>query len=129
MSVLAYNNTYGDANRVQSHDNRNYFLPRVKITEYNVLLDGQNFHNTPVSSQVKKYNEVRKVTTGKGYDYTTRSLMDYQYFKNHYQLIAVDLSKQKELYTDPRAIQQIQCYGKLEINSQVCTFLEKSKEF
>ena len=55
-------------------------------------------------------------------------LLDYQYFKDHYQLITVDLSKQKELDADPRAIQQIGFYGKLETNSQLCTVLEKSKE-
>ena len=52
----------------------------------------------------------------------------YKYFKDHYQLIAVDLSKQKELDPDPTAIQQIEFYGKLETNSQMCTALEKSKE-
>ena len=55
--------------------------------------------------------------------------MDYQYFEDHYQLIAVDLSKQKELDADSRAIQQIEFYGMLKINSQVCTVLEKKVEF
>ena len=54
--------------------------------------------------------------------------LDYQYFKDHYRLIAVDLSKQKELDADSRAIQQIEFYGMLKANSQVCTVLEKSKE-
>ena len=52
------------------------------------------------------YDEIRKIATGKEDDYTTGSLLDHQYLKDHYQLIAVDLSKQKELYADPRAIQQ-----------------------
>ena len=51
-------------------------------------------------------------------------MLDYQYFKDHYQLIG----KQKELHDDPRAIQQIEFYGMLKTNSQVCTVLEKSKE-
>ena len=55
-------------------------------------------------------------------------MLDYQYFKDHYQLIAVDLSKEKELDVDRRAIQQIEFYGKLKTNLQVCTVLEKSKE-
>ena len=55
-------------------------------------------------------------------------MLDYQYFKDHNHLIAVDLSKEKKLYADPRAIQQIEFYGNLETNSQVCTVLEKSKE-
>ena len=50
------------------------------------------------------------------------------YFKDHYQFIAVDLSKQKELDADPTATQQIEFYGMLNTNPQVCTVLEKSKE-
>ena len=55
-------------------------------------------------------------------------MLDYQYFKDHYQVIAVDLSKQKELDADPRALQQIEFYGMLNTNLQVCKVLEKSKE-
>ena len=55
-------------------------------------------------------------------------MLGYQYFKNHHQLIAVDLSKQKELDADSRAIQQIEFYGMWDTNSQVCTILKKSKE-
>ena len=73
------------------------------------------------------YDEIRKIAIGKGDDYLTGCLLDYQYFKDHYQLIAVDLSKQKELDADPRAIQQTEFYGMLNTNSQVCTALEKSK--
>ena len=93
-----------------------------------MLIDGRNFYDQPINDQVKKYDEIRKIATGKGDDYTTGCLLDYQYLKVHYQLIAVDLSKQKELDADPRAMQQIEFYGKLETNSQVCTVLEKSKE-
>ena len=55
-------------------------------------------------------------------------MLDYQYFKDHYNLITVDLSKQKELDADSRAIQQIEFSGMLKTNLQVCTVLEKSKE-
>ena len=55
-------------------------------------------------------------------------MLDYQYFKDHYQLIAVDISKQKELDADPRAIQQVEFNRMLKTSSQVCTVLEKSKE-
>ena len=77
---------------------------------------------------MRKYDEIRKIATAKGDDYTTGCLLDYQYLKNHYQLIAVDLSKQRELDADPGSIQQIEFYGMLKTNSQVCTVLEKSKE-
>ena len=65
---------------------------------------------------------------GKGEDYTTGSLLDYDYFKKHYKLVAVDLCKQKELNTDPRAIQQIEFKYMLEANSTIYWVLEKSKE-
>ena len=55
-------------------------------------------------------------------------MLDYQYFRDHYQLVAIDLSKHKELDADRTAIQQIVFYGKLDTNSQVCTVLKKSKE-
>ena len=137
LFALAFNNTTDNdnevsasytANRVQRDSHRKYFLPIVDITNYNVLIDGRNFYDQPINDQIKKYDEIRKIATGNRDDYTTGCLLDYQYFKDHYQLTAVDLSKQKELDADPRAIQQIEFYGMLKTNSQVCTVLEKSKE-
>ena len=64
---------------------------------------------------------------GKGEDYTTGSLLDYEYFNKHYKLVTVDLSKLKELNADPRAIQQIEKYM-LGTNSTFYWVLEKSKE-
>ena len=127
LFAVAFNNT-GSANRVQRDSHRKYFLPRVNITNFNVLTDGRNFYDQPISDQIRKYDEIRKIATGKGYAYTTGCLLDYQYLKNHYQLIEIDLSKPKELDADPRAIQQIEFYGMLHTNSQACTVLEKSKE-
>ena len=132
LFVLAFNDTTQNVagnpmnnivNRVQRDSHRKYFLPRIDITNYN-----RNFYDQPINDQIRKYGEIRKIATGQGDGYTTGCLLDYQYFKNHYQLIAVDLSKQKELDADPRAIQQIEFYGELKTNSQVCTVLEKSKE-
>ena len=128
LFVLAFGNTENGANKVERYSHRKYFLPRVNITNCNVVIDGRNFYDQPTNDQVKKHDEIRKIVTGKGDDYTTGCLLDYQYFKNHYQLIAVNLSKQKELDADPRPIQQIEFYRKLGTNSQVCTVLEKSKE-
>ena len=127
MFVLAFDNT-NNGNKVERESHRKYFLPRVNITNYNVLIDGRNFYDQPINDKIKKYDEIRKISIGKGDNYTTGCLLDYKYFKDHYQLIAGDLSKQKELNADPRAIQQIEFYEKLETNSQVCTVLEKSKE-
>ena len=65
---------------------------------------------------------------GKGEDYTTGSLLDYNYFDKHYKSVAVDLSKQKELDADPRLIQQIEFKYMVETNSTIYWILEKSKE-
>ena len=59
-----------------------------------VLTDGRNFYDQPINDLIKQYDEIRNIATGKGDDYTTGCLLDYQYFKNHYKLIAVDLIKQ-----------------------------------
>ena len=64
----------------------------------------KNFCDNPIESDIEKYRELKNVMTGKGEDYTTGSLLDYNYFHKHYKLLAVDLSKQKELDADPRAI-------------------------
>ena len=85
-------------------DNRKYFLPRAKMEKYNALIDGRNFHDQPINDLIKQYDEVRKASTGQGDEYTTGCLLDYAYFKDNYRLIAVDLSKQKALDADPRAI-------------------------
>ena len=102
-------------------------MPIISITNYNVIIYGRNFYDQPINDKFKKYDEIRKTATGKGDDYTTSCLLDYQYFRDYYQLNAVDLSKQKELDANPRAIQQIEFYGMLDTNSKVCTVLEKSK--
>ena len=125
MFVLAFNNIDGDAKKIERKNHRKYFLPRVYITNYNVLIDRRNFYDQPINDIVKQYDEIRKIATGQGDDYTTGCLLDYQYFKDHYNLIAIDLSKQKELDADSRAIQQIEFYGMPETKSQVCTVLEK----
>ena len=65
---------------------------------------------------------------GRGDDYTTASLLDYDYFKKNYKLVAIDLSKQKELDADPRAIQQTEFKCKFNANSIIYIILEKSKE-
>ena len=103
-------------------------LPRVEFKDYNVIINGRNFHDNPISSEIEQYDELRRVALGKGDNYTTGCLIDFDYFKSNYRLIAVDLSKQKELHADPRAIQQIEFIGKLQKNALVYTVLEKSKE-
>ena len=118
--------------RVDNQFNRNvrqkYYLPRIDLKKDNAIIDGRHFCDNPIESDIEKYRELKKVMIGKGEDYTTGSLVDYNYFKEHYKLVAVDLSKQKELDADPRAIQQIEFKYMLETDSTIYWVLEKSKE-
>ena len=68
LFVLVFNNTNNDANKIERHSYRKYFLPRVYITNYNVLIDGRNFYDQPINDQIKKYDEIRKIATGIGDD-------------------------------------------------------------
>ena len=88
LFLLAFDNTDGNANQVEKNSHRKYFLPRISITNYNSLIDGRNFYDQLINDEIKQYDQIRKIAAGKGDD-----LLDYKYFKNHYQLITVDLSK------------------------------------
>ena len=94
LFVLAFNNTTVNVpnnntnSRVLRKSHTKYFLPRVNITNYNVLIDGRNFYDQPINDLVKHYDEIRKTATGQGEDYITGCLLDYQYFNDHYNLIA-----------------------------------------
>ena len=105
LFAMAYNRANGQPTR---NGKRKYYLPRISLDKYNVIIDGRNFYDNPIESDIEKYRELKKVMIGKGEDYTTGSLLDYNYFDKHFKLAAVDLSKQKELDADPRAIQQIE---------------------
>ena len=92
-----------------------YYLPKGIIKNYNVIINGKNFYDQAIDSDIKRHEEIKKLTTGQGEDYTTGYLLDYGYIKNYYRLIAIDLSRQKELIADPKAIQQIEFVGQLKI--------------
>ena len=133
MFVLSYTIAANAANnKAGIKDNGKYFLLRGKIENYNVLINGRNFYDQPINDLIKQYDKVRKVLTGQGDDYTTRYLLDYAYFKDNYRLIAVDLSKQKALDADPRAIQQTVFQGVAgganDTKIRLYTILKKSKE-
>ena len=130
--MLAYNNAAGN-DQVSVDSYKKYYLPRVKIDNYNIEIDGRNFYDQPINDSIKQYDEVRKISTGQGDDYTTGCLLDYSYFEKNYRLLAADLGKQKALDADSRAIQQIIFTGTIKAtvaNTRVVIFyvLEKSKE-
>ena len=133
LSILVYAIAAYVANKEAGiKDNRKYFLPRGKIENYNVLIDGRSFHDQPINDLIEQYDEIRRVSSGQGDDYTTGCLLDYAYFKDNCRLIAVDLGKQRALDSDPRAIQQIVFQGVAggddDTKIRLYTTLEKSKE-
>ena len=107
-----------------------YYLPKVEIKDYNVMIDGKNFFDQPINNNLKTYENIRKIATGKGDDYTTGCLLDYSYSKENYRMIATDFSKQKVLDADPRTIQQINFTANLARagNTTMFFIIEEAKE-
>ena len=107
----------------------NIFFQKLKLKKYNVEIDSRNFYDQAINDSIKQYDEIRKISTGQGDDYTTGCLLDFTYFEKNYRLIAIDLSKQKALDADPKAIQQIIFTGQAPNNKiRIYYILEQSKE-
>ena len=77
LFVLAFEN---DNDRTS--DDR-YYLPTVKIKDYNIVINGENFSDQPIKNNKITYDKITKVATGQGDDYTTGCLLDYPYFKKN----------------------------------------------
>ena len=88
-----------------------YYVPKVEIKDFNVLIDGKSFFDVPVKNKEEAYEKIMSIS--KNNDYTTGNLLDYEYFSKHYKLIAIDLSKQIELENSDLK-QQINFIGRLE---------------
>ena len=74
----------------------------------------KTFFDQPIKDNKVTYQNIIKVATGKGDDYTTGCLLDYPYFRDDYKMIAIDLSRQQALDPDPRKIQQIDFTANLD---------------
>ena len=94
------------------------------------MINGENFFEQPIKNNKVPYDNIRKIATGYGDDYTTGCLLDYPYFTDTYKMIAVDLTKQQALDADPGAIQQINFTANLDRagNTRVYFILEEAKE-
>ena len=126
LFVLAYGRENDDTTE---NSQRKYFLPRMKIKNYNIEIDGRNLYDQSIIGLIKQYNKVRKISTWQGDDQTTGCLLNYVYFKDDFRLITTDLSEQKTLDADPKAIQQIIFTGQADDEAlAVFQILEKSKE-
>ena len=129
--------TFSNVNRLfvlsfENEDGRTsyykYYVPGVEIKDYNVPIDGNAFFELPIKNIEESYEKIIRITDHSGY-YTRGNLLDYEYFKEHYKLIAIDLSKQIELENKDTK-QQINFIGNLERDNGAVMFfiIEKSEE-
>ena len=121
LFVMAYNRVDGQPTR---SGQRKYYSPRIDLNKYNVIIDGRNFYDNPIESDIGKYRELKKVIIGRREDYTTGSLLDYNYFDKHYKLVAL-------IYLNKKNQMQIQeQFHKLNLNiclEQIQLFIRYSK--
>ena len=85
----------------------------MEIKDYKFIIDGQNVFDEPVKNDMRTYDDIQKLATWQGHNYTTGCLLDCPYFNEHFELIAMDLSKQQALDVDPKVIQKINLTGNL----------------
>ena len=79
----------------------NYYVPKVEINDFNVLIDGKSFFDLPVKNKEETYEKIIQMSNSN--DNTSCNLLDFGYLKKNYKLIAIDLSKQTKL-KDPKQI-------------------------
>ena len=89
LFVLAYQN----ADDRQSFSQ--FYLPKVMVKDYNVIIDKLAFFDLPMKTDEEAYEKI--IDISRNNEYTTGNLLDYDYFKKYYKLIAIDLSKQQVL--------------------------------
>ena len=127
--------TFGNVNRLfvlsfENEDDRTsyykYYMPNVEIKDCNVFIDGNEFFELPIKNIEETYEKIIQITDHNGY-YTRGNLLDYEYFKEHYKLIAIDLSKQIEL-ENKDIKQQINFIGNLERDNGAVIFIIEKKE-
>ena len=119
LFVLAYQTAYDRQSFSQ------FYLPRVMIKDYNVIIDKLAFFDLPRKTEEEAYEKI--IDISRNNEYTTGNVLDYDYFKNYYKLIAIDLSKQIELEENEDLIQQINFIGRLEQAFNAFIIIEKKE--
>ena len=95
------------------------------------MIDGRKNFDQLIENDIMTSRNIRKIATGQGDDYTTGCLLDYNYFKKHYKMIARYFSKQKALNADPKAIQQVNFTRNISGNNNnrlIFFIIEEAKE-
>ena len=102
-----------------------FYLPNVIVKDYNVIIDKLAFFDLPIKTEEEAYEKI--IDISRNNEYTTGNLLDYDYFKKYYKMIAIDLSKQQVLQENEDLIQQINFIGKLEEAANVFIIIEKKE--
>ena len=102
-----------------------FYLPNVMIKDYNVITDKLAFFDLPIKTEEEVYEMI--IDISRNNEYTTGNLLDYDYFKKHYKLIAIDLSKQQVLQENEDLIQQTNFIGRLENAANIFIIIEKKE--
>ena len=103
----------------------NFFLPRVMVKDCNFIIDDLTFFSLPIRTEEEAHEKI--IDISRNNEYTTGNLLDYDYFKKHYKLIAIDLSKQQVLQENEDLIQQINFIGRLTEAANVFIIIEKKE--
>ena len=78
--ILVFKLPYASGDNVTNENSyKNYFLPRLKIKNYNIKIDGRSFYDQSINDLIIQYDEIRKISTGEGDDYTIGCLLDFAY--------------------------------------------------
>ena len=112
-----------DNNDRQSYSH--FYLPSIMVKDYNVIINKLAFFDLPVKTEEEAYEKT--IDISRNNEYTTGDLLDYDYFKNYYKLIAIDLSKQKVLQENEDLIQQINFIGRLTDAANIFIIIEKKE--
>ena len=102
-----------------------FYLPRVMVKDFNVIIDQLAFFDLPIKTEEEAYEKIIDISGNN--EYATGNSLDYDFFKKHYKLTAIDLSKQPVLQENEYLIQQINFIGRLENADNVFIIIEKKK--
>ena len=139
MSTEANNNnlnilidpTFTNVNRLfvlayqTADDRQSFYLPKVMVKDFNVIIDKLAFFDSPIKTEEEAYEKI--IDISRNNEYKTGNLLDYDYFKKYYKLIAIDLSKQQVLQENEDLIQQINFVGKMEEAANIFIIIEEKE--
>ena len=106
---------------------KRYFLPAVETKHYNVMINERKVFDQPVKNDLRTYDKIPKIATSPGGHYATACLLDYLYFKEHYESTAVDLNKQQPVDANPKTLPQINFGGNLDRAGNTTIFFVTDK--